>query len=82
MLIGRPPDEWFQKKPNNRKTYPHPFSLRLTFEERAILEKAAGSMSLGAYIRSKLLDEGDVAHRNIYRSKFKRIKERENSEAW
>ena len=28
-------------------------------------------MSLGAYIRSKLLDEDDVAHRNIYRRKHK-----------
>ncbi len=33
-----------------------PFSLRLTFEERARLEKEAAGMSLGAYIRSRLFD--------------------------
>ena len=36
-----------------------PFSLRLTFEERALLEQAAGDMPLGAYIRSKLF-EGEI----------------------
>jgi hypothetical protein len=34
---------------------PAPFSLRLTFEERATLEKAAGDMPLGTYIRSQVL---------------------------
>lgn len=34
--------------------YPPPFSLRLTFEERARLERDAAGMSLGAYIRSRL----------------------------
>ena len=32
-----------------------PFSLRLSFEERAALEEAAGGMPLGAFIREKLL---------------------------
>lgn len=36
---------------------PPPFSLRLTFEERARLEAEAGDMPLGAYIRAKLFDE-------------------------
>ena len=40
----------------DRKRYPPPFSLRLTFEERAALEKAAAGMPLGAYIRSRLFD--------------------------
>lgn len=35
--------------------YPPPFSLRLTFEERAALQADAGVMPLGAYIRSKVL---------------------------
>lgn len=35
---------------------PKPFSLRLTFEERAQLEAAAGDLPLGAYIRWRLLD--------------------------
>lgn len=42
--------------------YPPPFSLRLTFEERAELEKAAAGVPLGAYIRSRLFDT-DVPHR-------------------
>lgn len=33
-----------------------PFSLRLTFEERAALEKMAGDMPLGAYIKAVLFD--------------------------
>lgn len=38
------------------KKRPAPFSLRLTFEQRARLEEAAGDMSLGAYIHSRLFD--------------------------
>lgn len=34
----------------------HPISLRVTFEEKANLEKAAAGMSLSAYIRWKLFD--------------------------
>lgn len=37
-----------------RDTTP-PFSLRLTFEERAELERAAGGQPLGAYVRDQLL---------------------------
>lgn len=33
-----------------------PFSLRLTFEERARLEELAGNMPLGAYIKRKVFD--------------------------
>lgn len=36
---------------------PPPFSLRLTFEERAKLEEAANGVPLGAYIRSILFDQ-------------------------
>lgn len=35
---------------------PPPFSLRLTFEQRAQLERDAGDMSLGGYIQSRLFD--------------------------
>jgi hypothetical protein len=45
-----------------------PFSLRLTFEERAKLERDAAGMALGAYIRSRLLDPETVAPRK--RGKF------------
>jgi len=42
-----------KNKSNNQLS---PFSLRLTFEERARLEKEAAGLSLGAYIRSRLFD--------------------------
>ena len=41
-------------KPCKNSKLPTPFSLRLTFEERAALEQSAGNRPLGAYIRSKL----------------------------
>ena len=44
------------------RVYPPPFSLRLTFEERAALEQAAGGMPLGAFIREKLFG-GDLQPR-------------------
>lgn len=40
-----------------------PFSLRLTFEERAALEKAAGDMPLGAYVRERIFDGSRPARR-------------------
>ena len=40
-----------------RKPYDPPFSLRLSFEERARLSEQAEGMPLGAYIRSRLLDQ-------------------------
>ena len=51
-----------------QKPYPPPFSLRLTFEERAALEKAAAGMSLSAYIRSRIFDETAAPRRT--RNKF------------
>lgn len=42
--------------PDKRPPLP-PFSLRLTFEERAELEIAAADMPLGEYIRSRVFDE-------------------------
>jgi hypothetical protein len=42
---------------DEQRGYAAPFSLQLTFEERASLERAAGGQSLGAYIRSRVLDE-------------------------
>ena len=45
------------------KKYPPPFSLRLTYEERARLDELAGDKPLGAYIREKLLGD-DVAPRS------------------
>lgn len=45
-----------QSQPKSERRAPPPFSLRLTFEERARLEADAGDMPLGAYIRSRLFD--------------------------
>lgn len=42
---------------------PTPFSLRLTFEERAKIEANAGSMPVGAYIKSLLLEEDAPKYR-------------------
>lgn len=42
------------------KQRPSPFSLRLTFEQRAALEAAAGDLSLAAYIHGKLFDPNDA----------------------
>jgi hypothetical protein len=47
---------------------PAPFSLRLSFDERGILEHDAAGMALGAYIRDRLFGE-DVTPRTT-RGKF------------
>lgn len=51
--MGARPD---QSRVKSDKRTPPPFSLRLTFEERARLEQEAGDMPLGTYIRSRLFD--------------------------
>lgn len=51
----------------SRKRRPPPFSLRLTSEERARLDRDAAGMSLGGYVRSRLFGE-DAAPRR--RGKF------------
>ncbi len=45
------------------KKRPAPFSLRLTFEQRAKLEAAAGGMSLASYIHDKLFGADSPASR-------------------
>ncbi|MCA0848799.1 hypothetical protein [Salipiger thiooxidans] len=47
---------------DQRPKYPPPFSLRLSFEERAKLDLLRGSMPLGRYIREQLLGD-DAAPR-------------------
>ncbi|MEM7192531.1 MAG: hypothetical protein AAF405_06615 [Pseudomonadota bacterium] len=44
-------------EPEKEQKYPPPFSLRLTYEERARLEAEAGDKPLGVYIRERLLGE-------------------------
>lgn len=46
----------------SKAKYPPPFSLRLTFDERAKLDALRGSMPLGRYIREEMLGE-DAAPR-------------------
>lgn len=50
---------------------PAPFSLRLTFEERASLEQAAGDMPLGAYLRDQVLKGGKARKRRRYKRPVK-----------
>lgn len=40
-----------------KKKRPSPLSLRLSDEERALLQRDAGSLAVGAYIRKKLFGE-------------------------
>src|SRR6056297_727977 len=47
---------------DQRPKYPPPFSLRLTFDERAKLDLLRGSMPLGRYIREQVLGD-DAAPR-------------------
>jgi len=51
LEVYAPPTE----KPATKK--PTPFSLRLSFDERARLEQDASGMALGAYIRDRLFGE-------------------------
>ncbi len=55
--------------PNNNNKITTPFSLRLTFEERAALEQSPGSQPLGAYIRSKLFGGKEKPRRKRTRTK-------------
>jgi len=48
------------------KSKPHrpaPFSIRLSEEERAYLERKAGNKPLGAYIRSRLLEDAEASRK-------------------
>ena len=46
-----------------RNTQTIPFSMRLTFDERANLKARAGNKSLAIFIRSKLFDEIEIENR-------------------
>ena len=53
--------------------YPPPYSLRLTFEERQILDRDAGNMPISAYIRERLFDEPSPRRRISPRIKDQEI---------
>ena len=56
-MSGSDVKEGFQRASAAKNKTPAPFSLRLTFEERAMLEHMAGDRPLGAFIRGKLFGE-------------------------
>lgn len=53
------------KKPEVKK-YAPPFSVRLTLAERARLDKDAGQLPIGEYVRMQLFDTPDTRQR-VYR---------------
>ncbi len=59
---------------SKNSTLATPFSLRLTFDERATLERAAGDWPLGKYIRFKLLN-GEEAPRRVRKRTRKPLKD-------
>ncbi|MES9930514.1 MAG: hypothetical protein ABW158_20595 [Candidatus Thiodiazotropha sp. 6PDIVS] len=50
---------------------PSPFCLRLSREERALLERAAGDLPLGTYIRKRLLNDAVASRRKVRKKPFK-----------
>ncbi|MCW2248052.1 hypothetical protein M2352_003686 [Azospirillum fermentarium] len=61
-----PASEQAGAKRKQRGKTPAPFSLRLTFEERAALAVAAGAEPLGCYIRRRILGD-DVTYSRRHR---------------
>ncbi len=47
-----------RKRPPSKKTYPAPFSVRLTEQERAELTKLADGQPLGQFIKDAILQNG------------------------
>ncbi|MES9861442.1 MAG: hypothetical protein ABW157_18035 [Candidatus Thiodiazotropha sp. LLP2] len=50
---------------------PSPFCLRLSREERALLERAAGDLPLGTYIRKRLLNDAVASRRKVRKNLLK-----------
>ena len=50
-------------KPRPKRKRPYSLSVRLSDEERALLERKAGSRPLGAYVRQKVLGEFEEKRR-------------------
>lgn len=55
------------KAASDQDKTPSPFCIRLTAQERAILEHQAGNQALGAYIRDQLLGENVQKRRKLHR---------------
>lgn len=59
--IAKPPRDAGRKRPKKKR--PAPFPVRLSDDERAILEVRAGNRPLGAYIRESLLGDAQTARK-------------------
>ncbi|WBQ11224.1 MobC family plasmid mobilization relaxosome protein [Hyphomonadaceae bacterium ML37] len=55
-----------------------PFSLRLTFEERARLEELAGDMPLGSYIKDRVFNEDGTATRRARKRLRRPVKDKQS----
>lgn len=55
-----------EDKPVKVNKYAPPFSVRLTLAERARLDKDAGQLPIGEYVRMQLFDNPDIRQR-VYR---------------
>ncbi|MGI1663955.1 hypothetical protein ACRDNQ_17080 [Palleronia sp. KMU-117] len=62
MINSRHKFNKIAKDEAEKSKYPPPFSLRLTYEERARLDAERGDQSLGGYIRERLFGD-DAAPR-------------------
>ncbi len=60
-----------ETKRSKRSKHPPPFSIRFNEEERAYLDKQAGSQPLAAYIRQVLFEGADFSKKNLRRPKQK-----------
>lgn len=55
-----------------------PFSLRLTFEERARLEELAGDMPLGSYIKDRVFNEDGTGTRRARKRLRRPVKDKQS----
>ncbi len=60
-----------EPKKEREPTFPVPFSLRLSFEERAQLENEAAGIPVGAYIRQRLFRDKETPRKRRGKSPVK-----------
>lgn len=66
--VGRQKSRSIRLPAKAEKGQTQPFSLRLTFEERAALQQAAGDLPLGCYIRNRILGDNEAKPRRQRRA--------------
>ena len=74
-----PPHEFNRLAENKPSRYRPPFSLRLSFQERAQLERDAAGKSLGAYIREELFGKNVTPRRAARKLPIKDHEERRDA---